>query len=617
MVAYFLVPDPLIDGRRCSELIQDVNPDLTVENVECADPPHVSDTVFLDCSRPRSNDVHTCNFCNQIFVGLEELNQHTAMEHQEFLGTVDHDQGSHQSPVNEVSGRVKIPLLCAVCHEQFDKISLLTRHVTESHSFGQMESGNMFRCQYCPPNLPAVSFRSADDLGLHLRKYHAEEDQSVKCPDCNKKFKNYKTLKGHVGVHWTHKMFQCGGCGRAFGCESNLRFHVRAYCGNNKLPPIKSRRKERTVRSQSVAVSVITRIPAPAPAAAPAPAKDQRRKFTCRECGLVFYSRDLIQLHVAECEAVKSRIILNQAEGLLSRSRRTEENKKQDPSKDILTVKSTPVVSCEETLKTDEGDKFEEPYEVTNPESYTEIKESLDKFSSDKSMESLNKKNQDKHGDEKNNDNQTSKQEVQVTTRFKGKKNRVHQCPECPKSYQTTAHLREHMISHTGVFPHNCVDCGQGFRRRSVLAKHSLQCPGSREPDDEKCSDKDEETFLNEMEAEELSRDEEEPRIPRAGSETTRSGRVIKPKRFFEDLNPAVKKRKRRRRLLDSGELKREGRSVRAGGVARVSTQCGHCGEDHGGHQQLFRHTMSHLDPDIIKTFPVYEEGDTGWWIRK
>ena len=612
MVAIFIVPDPLIDGRRCSELIQDVNPDLTVENVECADPPHVSDTVFLDCSGPKSNDVHTCNFCNQIFVGLEELNQHTAMEHQEFLGTVDHDHGSHQSPVNEGSGRVQIPLLCAVCHEQFDKISLLTRHVTESHNFGQMESGNMFRCQYCPANLPAVSFRNADDLGLHLRKHHAEEDQSVKCPDCNKKFKNYKTLKGHVGVHWTQKMFQCGGCGRAFGCESNLRFHVRAYCGNNKLPPIKSRRKERTVRSQSVAVSVITRIPAPAPAAAPALAKDQRRKFTCKECGLVFYSRDLIQLHVAECEAVKSRIILNQAEGLLSRSRRTEENKMRDPSKDILTVKSTPVVSCEETLKTDEGDKFEEPYEVTDPESYTEIKESLDKFSSDKSMESLNKKNQDKHGDEKNNDNQTSKQEVQVTTRFKGKKNRVHQCPECPKSYQTTAHLREHMISHTGVFPHNCVDCGQGFRRRSVLAKHSLQCPGSREPDDEKCSDKDEETFLNEMEAEELSRDDGDPRFRRGGSETTRSGRVIKPKRFFEDLNPAVKKRKRRRRLLDSGELKREGRSVRAGGVARVSTQCGHCGEDQGGHLQLFRHAMSHLDPDIIKTFPVYEEGDTG-----
>ena len=141
MVAIFLVPDPLIDGRRCSELIQDVNPDLTVENVECADPPHVSDTVFLDCSRPRSNDVHTCNFCNQIFVGLEELNQHTAMEHQEFLGTVDHDQGSHQSPVNEGSGRVQIPLLCAVCHEQFEKISLLTRHLTTAWTAARGSGG--------------------------------------------------------------------------------------------------------------------------------------------------------------------------------------------------------------------------------------------------------------------------------------------------------------------------------------------------------------------------------------------------------------------------------------------------------------------------------------------
>ena len=42
-------------------------------------------------------------------------------------------------------------------------------------------------------------------------------------------------------------------------------------------------------------------------------------------------------------------------------------------------------------------------------------------------------------------------------------------------------------------------------------------------------------------------RDQETP-ITRPGSETTRSGRVIKPKRFFEDEHPETIKRKRNRR---------------------------------------------------------------------
>ena len=44
-----------------------------------------------------------------------------------------------------------------------------------------------------------------------------------------------------------------------------------------------------------------------------------------------------------------------------------------------------------------------------------------------------------------------------------------------------------------------------------------------------------------------VSQDQITP-ITRPGSETTRSGRVIKPKRFFEDEHPETVTRKRRRK---------------------------------------------------------------------
>ena len=43
-----------------------------------------------------------------------------------------------------------------------------------------------------------------------------------------------------------------------------------------------------------------------------------------------------------------------------------------------------------------------------------------------------------------------------------------------------------------------------------------------------------------------------------------------------------------------------------------LSTQCSYCELDLETHVELFRHVLGHLDPDIVKTFPVYEDGETG-----
>ena len=96
--------------------------------------------------------------------------------------------------------------------------------------------------------------------------------------------------------------------------------------------------------------------------------------------------------------------------------------------------------------------------------------------------------------------------------------------------------------------------------------------------------------------------------ISRAGSETTRSGRLIKRKRIFEP-EPEIKKRLRRSTLAKAQSADREDSRC---GPAGVSTACQVCSEDQGSHEELFRHAVTHLESSVGKTLPVYEDGDTG-----
>jgi len=52
------------------------------------------------------------------------------------------------------------------------------------------------------------------------------------------------------------------------------------------------------------------------------------------------------------------------------------------------------------------------------------------------------------------------------------KEPRRFQCNVCPKSFKQAGHLKEHQMSHSGIFPYNCEDCKKGFRRETSLLSH-------------------------------------------------------------------------------------------------------------------------------------------------
>lgn len=66
---------------------------------------------------------------------------------------------------------------------------------------------------------------------------------------------------------------------------------------------------------------------------------------------------------------------------------------------------------------------------------------------------------------------------------------RRFRCNSCPKSFKQNSHLKEHEITHSGVFPFNCETCNKGFRRESSLLFHrcyttftSVSSPADNKP---------------------------------------------------------------------------------------------------------------------------------------
>ena len=188
-------------------------------------------------------------------------------------------------------------------------------------------------------------------------------------------------------------------------------------------------------------------------------------------------------------------------------------------------------------------------------------------------------------------------------------------CVDCDKTFLTLSHLKEHSIQHTKVYPFNCNICARGFRRRNIFENHICNRPVKEEefdePKKEIKNDDDTNIQAGKVEVEVF---EDQKKMDGSGdidmnviiNGTSRSGRVLKPKRFFEDLvAPEKKKRKKSSDLTPAASSSR---------CVRTSLQCTKCGVEFPGHSSLFRHfLMSHVPEEIVRTLPVYNEGETGW----
>ena len=77
-----------------------------------------------------------------------------------------------------------------------------------------------FKCTTC-----GKSFGSQLKLKYHMRTH--TKNQVVECPVCNKKLSAPKYLKSHMNIHTGHRPFICHICGKSFTSSDSCRSRVR------------------------------------------------------------------------------------------------------------------------------------------------------------------------------------------------------------------------------------------------------------------------------------------------------------------------------------------------------------------------------------------------------
>ena len=578
-----------IDGRKFSELFQEINPELCIENVEYGQ---------NDVNSNLLSSRYLCNFCSMVFTSIDDLHHHNAQDHRDFLGALDHRQG-HQSPVNEVSGiensDANSPLRCGICQAGFENFKILANHVSQHLSLGKLESGHPFTCKFCPPG--NLNFVEIDDLMKHIKvNHHKEEDHSASCPECSRTFRNLRALKMHIGMHSSIKPFQCGGCSGQYTTLTNLKMHFRNYCGANKTPnylrnprsqPAKLKRPS-LHNDEDSKQEVLKGIDVEEKVDVSSSEKGSRR-FTCHECGIVFKSRDLIQLHVSKCPAVKSKLLLHEAQvHLQGVSEKESINLPNDPNKDSQQIRgshrfktgnvdlSAPLEASQDDARSSEEDGPNMPETSTITHTHTQVRTGKRGRPKKMKLEFSDIKSPSICSDRGKS--------------FKGSLH-FHKCTPKFKPQEETKSENDSSPSDDDYVP-------SAYERKNPprTSKKYSTTPDSK-------------SVKTEVRLDDHNwASHEETPILRAGSETTRSGRLIKRKRIFEP-EPEIKKRLRRSTLAKAQSADWEGSQC---GPARVSTACQICSEDLGSHEELFRHAVTHLESSVAKTLPVYEDGDTG-----
>lgn len=163
--------------------------------------------------------------------------------------------------------------MCGQCGQTFKWSHSLRRH-QRTH-----QKDYKFGCSHCPK-----SFSRKDHLAVHEKLHDSENTESYPCPECGVRFKNKKTLTGHVKTHSTDKPHKCDSCDSAFTRKASLTRHVLAahaghvfHCDICAAPfSYKS-----TLEDHRRAVH-----------------NEGKRDFHCAACGLSFACKAYLQKHL-------------------------------------------------------------------------------------------------------------------------------------------------------------------------------------------------------------------------------------------------------------------------------------------------------------------------------
>jgi len=151
----------------------------------------------------------TCKSCNEVF---KTSNRY-----------IKHHQDSHGGPPPEYSEKH----MCDQCTSVFFKKDSLKTHIKNVHSDSPELFGE-FMCDQCPKIFSKKHTLAVHRYRVHSNKYiNRKPVEKVKCPQCEKTYKNHSYLKEHVmKEHEKNTPFACDQCSRAYGTKTALKTHI-------------------------------------------------------------------------------------------------------------------------------------------------------------------------------------------------------------------------------------------------------------------------------------------------------------------------------------------------------------------------------------------------------
>ncbi|KAF7998234.1 hypothetical protein HCN44_009632 [Aphidius gifuensis] len=355
-----------------------------------------------------------CDVCGEKFKHHGTLDQHYKTQHMFW-------EKKHQCPKCPKKFTFKAKLsfhlksvhttvrayLCEDCGADFKNPASLRHHRIRKHN----PTTNKKECPVCHKVVPYYS------LSKHM---YTHKEYTIKCPRCDKMFKNSSTLRQHLRIHEDQRQYRCDTCDVGFNRRDGLRLHMKVHekGDSRSFKECSCQICLKTFKNHSLLVLHRNRV------------HKDAKQYTCKICNRSMQAQRSLNWHMSH---IHNQLILN-----------VDQNGENNT--DSLNDERVVCQHCNKTFKTEMilRTHIKNTHVEKSPVKCRDCDET---FTSEVRL---------RH------------HAMNVHERLDG----TLKCPSCDKRFVNQLRLKTHMISHSEDRPFKCDICGFDLKTKIQLLKH-------------------------------------------------------------------------------------------------------------------------------------------------